>query len=383
LDTRVIDMRHIARVVLLLAASIGAADAHKPSDAYLALWPDGARVPGQWDIALRDLDFAIGLDADGDGAITWGEVKAKRDDIVAYAMARLAIAADGVPCPATVAELLIDNHSDGAYAVLRFTAACPHAPRELQVSYRLFAEIDPQHRGLLRLEMAGQTRTAIFGPQNPQQRFEAGGQSLWRQFVGYWAAGVEHIWTGYDHILFLLSLLLPSVMVWDGERWKAGHGLRAASIDVVKIVTAFTLAHSITLALATLRIVEIPARWSESAIAMTVTLAALNNLYPVIRGRRWIIGFGFGLIHGFGFASALMDLGLPQGALALSLAGFNLGVETGQLAIVGAFLPLAYLARGAWFYRALVLGGGSWFIALVATLWLLERSLNLSFLPVH
>ena len=92
---------------------------------------------------------------------------------------------------------------------------------------------------------------------------------------------------------------------------------------------------------------------------------------------------GFGLIHGFGFASALMDLGLPEGALALSLAGFNLGVETGQLAIVGAFLPLAYLARGAWFYTVLVLGGGSWFIALVATLWLLERSLNLSFLPVH
>jgi hypothetical protein len=379
----VIDMRRIALVLLFLALWAEVAHAHKPSDAYLVLSPDGASVAGQWDIALRDLDFAIGLDADGDGAITWGEVKAKREDIVAYAMARLAIAADGDVCPTKVAEILIDNHSDGAYAVLRFTAACPHAPEKLQVTYHLFADIDPQHRGLLRLEMAGQTRTAIFGPQNPQQAFEAGGQSLWRQFLDYWAAGVEHIWTGYDHILFLLSLLLPAVMTLDGGEWRPGRGFRAAFIDVLKIVTAFTLAHSITLALATLRIVEIPARLSESAIALTVTLAALNNICPVIRGRRWIVGFGFGLIHGFGFASALMDLGLPKDALALSLAGFNLGVETGQLAIVAAFLPLAYLSRGAWFYRTIVVTCGSWFIVVVATLWFLERSLNLRILPVH
>lgn len=379
-------MTRIWRIAVILAFTFGfgqIAEAHKPSDAYLALSPNGAEIPGQWDIALRDLDFAIGLDADGDGAITWGKVKAKRQEIIAYAMARLAIAGDGDTCPAKVAEILIDNHSDGAYAVLRFSAACPHAPKTLQVTYRLFADIDPQHRGLLRLEIAGQTRTAIFGPGNPQQAFEAGGQNLWEQFRDYWAAGVEHIWTGYDHVLFLLSLLLPAVMTLNGGRWTSGDGFRTAFVDVLKIVTAFTLAHSITLALATLRIVEVPARLSESAIALTVTLAALNNLYPVIRGRRWIVGFGFGLIHGFGFASALMDLGLPKGALALSLAGFNLGVETGQVAVVAAFLPFAYLARRTWFYRFIVLTGGSWFIVIVASLWFLERSANIRLLPVH
>ena len=376
-------MRCIALVFVFLLAWTQIAHAHKPSDAYLALSTDGAIVAGQWDIALRDLDFAVGLDAAGDGAITWGEVKSKREDIVAYAMSRLTIAADGDTCPATVSEMLIDNHSDGAYAVLRFAAACGHAPDKLQVTYRLFSDVDPQHRGLLRLEMAGETRTAIFGPENPRQTFETGGQSLWRQFLDYWAAGVEHIWTGYDHILFLLSLLLPAVMALDQGRWRPDQRFRSAFFDVLKIVTAFTLAHSITLALATLRIVEIPARLSESAIALTVTLAALNNLYPVIRGKRWMAGFGFGLIHGFGFASALTDLGLPKGALALSLAGFNLGVETGQVAIVAAFLPLAYLARCTWFYRIVVLEGGSLSIAALASLWFLERSLNLRFLPVH
>ena len=105
--------------------------------------------------------------------------------------------------------------------------------------------------------------------------------------------------------------------------------------------------------------------------------------YDMFREQRQHVGFGFGLIHGFGFASALMDLGLPNGALALSLAGFNLGVETGQVAIVAAFLPLAYLARRTGFYRAVVLKGGSWFIAALASLWFLERSLNVRFLPIH
>jgi hypothetical protein len=111
------------------------ASAHKPSDSYLALSVLGDTVSGQWDISLRDLDFAIGLDADNDGEITWGEVKRKHKEIAAYAMARLAIGTDRVACPATVTGQLIDNHSDGAYAVLRFTAACPHAPVDLQLTY--------------------------------------------------------------------------------------------------------------------------------------------------------------------------------------------------------------------------------------------------------
>lgn len=377
-------MLRLALAALLAAlAWTQAAHAHKPSDAYLILSPKGAIVDGQWDIALRDLDFAIGLDADGDGAITWGEVKAKRGEIFAYAMARLSIGADAADCPLAGGDLLIDNHSDGAYAVLRFSAACPRPPESLKVAYRLFFELDPQHKGLLRLEMPEGTRTAIFGPQSQEQSFAAGRASLGRQFAAYWAAGVEHIWTGYDHILFLLSLLLPAVMARRLAAWGPGEGFGAALVDVLKIVTAFTLAHSFTLALATLRIVQIPARVSESAIALTVVLAALNNLFPLIRAKRWMVGFGFGLIHGFGFASALIDLGLPQGALALSLAAFNIGVETGQVAIVAAFLPLAWLMRGTRLYRVGVMAGGSCAIVAIAALWFLERALDLRFMPVH
>jgi hypothetical protein len=150
---------------------------------------------------------------------------------------------------------------------------------------------------------------------------------------------------------------------------------------VLKVVTAFTVAHSITLGLATLGVIELPSRWVEAAIAASVVLAALNNLFPLVLGRRWLVAFGFGLIHGFGFASVLADLGLPREALLLALVGFNLGVECGQLAIVALFLPLAYALRRTRLYRLWIFGAGSALIAVVAALWLSERVFNFKLLP--
>jgi hypothetical protein len=149
----------------------------------------------------------------------------------------------------------------------------------------------------------------------------------------------------------------------------------------LKIVTAFTLAHSITLTLATLGVISLPSRWVESIIAASVVIAALNNIYPLFRERRWMMAFLFGLIHGFGFATVLSDLGLPKSALALALVGFNVGVEAGQLAIVAAFLPVAFYLRHTMLYRKVILLGGSALIALLASAWLVERAFNMKFLP--
>ena len=367
-------MRVWPLLALLLA---GAAHAHKPSDSYLALRIEDARVAGQWDIALRDLDFAIGLDANGDGEISWGEVRARHADIAAYALARLRLRSGGADCALAPAEHLIDGHSDGTYEVLHFSAACPAAIGKLEISYSLFADLDPQHKGLLRLEQGAATRTAIFGPERPTQTFDVAEMSALEQFLDYGREGVWHIWIGFDHILFLLSLLLPAVLAREPLGWRAVHSFRPAFVDVFKIVTSFTVAHSITLSLATLGVVSIPSRLAESAIAASVVLAALNNVFPVVQGRRWVVAFGFGLVHGFGFASVLKDLGLPQGALLLALVGFNLGVEAGQLAIVSAFLPIAYALRERWIYRRLVFVGGSWVIVVVAGTWLIERVFDL------
>jgi hypothetical protein len=364
--------------VLVIVLLHGGALAHKPSDSYLTLKVEADVVTGRWDIALRDLDFALGLDANQDGAITWGEVRTRHADIAAYALSRLELRSSNAPCPSIATAHLVDSHSDGAYEVLRFTARCVGAPRVLAVDYRLFAEIDPQHRGLLNLEAHGTSRAAILGGDNPAQRFTLGDLSRWQQVLDYGDEGIWHIWTGYDHILFLLSLLLPAVLVPSTTKrdWKVASSFREALVDVLKIVTAFTVAHTITLSLAALSIVDLPARLVESCIAASVVVAAANNMQPVVYRSRWLIAFGFGLIHGFGFASVLTDLGLPQDSLLLALVTFNVGVELGQFAIVAAFLPIAYRLRSTRFYRRGVLDLGSAAIALVAGIWLVERALN-------
>jgi hypothetical protein len=184
---------------------------------------------------------------------------------------------------------------------------------------------------------------------------------------------VHHILIGYDHVAFLLCLLLPVVLRRDGGQWRPAVTLRSTALQATAIVTAFTVAHSITLSLAALGWVVPASRWVEVAIAASVVLAALNNVRPVITQRLWLAGFGFGLVHGFGFAGALSELGLPAGARVLSLLGFNLGVEAGQLALVLVFLPLLFVVRTkAWYFRG-GMQGLSLAIAALATWWLLAR----------
>ena len=325
---------------------------------------------------VRDLDYVLGLDDNQDGAVTWGELRAHHADIAAYALARLELTQDGRPCPARATAHLVDNHSDGAYAVLRFEARCERPPGTLGATYRLLFDVDAQHRGLLRLEHAGETRSAIVSTGSPAQGFELAAPSRPRQFGDYLAHGAWHIGVGFDHILFLLALLLPAVLVRSADGWSAAERFGSAFWEVVKVVTAFTLAHSVTLSLAALGVVTLPSRWVETAIAASVLLAALNNLVPVVLGRRWLIAFAFGLVHGFGFASVLADLGLPQGALLLALVAFNLGVELGQLAIVAAFLPLAWAMRRSRVYRIGIVTIGSLAIIAIAVVWLIERAFN-------
>ena len=370
-------------VIVLAALTLlpATASAHKPSDSYLGLTVTDQRIEGQWDIALRDLEYAIGLDGNGDGKITWSELQTRHSDIAAYVLARLQIRAGEARSVVSPVEQLVDRHSDGAYAVLRFAGDCGATSGGIDVSYNLFFDLDPQHRGLLRLTAGGETQTAIFAPASNSQHFELGQADLLRQALDYVVEGIWHIWIGFDHVLFLLTLLLPAVFYRRAKSWQPVADFRPAFSQVLKIVTAFTLAHSITLSAAVLGTIDLPTRLVESIIAASVVIAALNNIYPVVTRRLWLVAFAFGLVHGLGFASVLVDLGLPQGALALALLGFNIGVEAGQLAIVAVFLPLAYLLREWRFYPRGGLQVGSALVVAVASVWLVERALNVA-LPV-
>jgi hypothetical protein len=334
-------------------------------------------VTGQWDIALRDLDYALGLDTNNDGVITWGELRSHHLAVADYMLSRLRLRSEGRNCSTRVTNQLVADHSGGSYEVLIFAADCGSSTRELEVLYDFFFDFDPQHRGLLRVEAKGATYSTVFSPTRTTWDLPKAVPSWGEEFGDYFLEGVWHIWTGFDHILFLSALLLPSVLSYRVGKWSAVPDFGKAFRNVFKIVTAFTIAHSITLSLAVLGYIALPSRLIESAIAVSVMAAALNNIWPVVQNKLWAVAFGFGLVHGLGFANVLTELGLPSDALAVALLGFNLGVEAGQLAIVGVILPLAFYFRNLWIYPRFVLAGGSTCILAVAVIWLIERAFNL------
>jgi hypothetical protein len=374
-----------ALVGILVLALCGPAQAHKPSDSYLHLGApiaagDRARLPLRWDVALRDLDRALGIDTDHDGAITWGEVRAADRAARALLMAHFGASVAGSACTIvdrTGAAPKIARHSDGTYAVYSFELDCPVVKESIEVDYSLLFDLDPQHRGLLRAPGGAGEQVVVLSRQQRSVKLSLPeARSPARHLFAAIGEGIHHIWTGYDHLLFLLALLLPAVLRREGRQWLPVDRLKVALIDVLKVVTAFTAAHSVTLSLAALGVLSLPSRLVESAIAASVVLAALNNLWPLVRADRWLAAFALGLLHGFGFSSTLADLGLSAATLLPTLVGFNLGVEIGQACVVAIFVPIAYLLRRRGVYRWGLLQAGSVLIAIVAALWLCERAFD-------
>jgi hypothetical protein len=352
-----------------------AANAHIASNGFLTLNVEGSNVSGTIELAMRDGELAVGLDSNRDGRITWGELRSHQQELQLYIRSRLSFSA-GAParCSQEFAPVEVNERVDGNYLWLPFTAACGARITRLAIDYRLLQDIDPSHRGLLSVTAWGATQTGVLGGIRETQVIALDHPSAWRAFNEYLKTGVWHIWSGIDHLLFLLSLLLPAVLKRRNQQWDAVPLAKPAFVNILKVVTAFTVAHSITLSLAAFDVVRLPSRLTESVIAASIIVAALNNVFPKVTEGRWRIAFAFGLLHGFGFASVLADMGLPPGARVVSLVAFNLGVELGQLAVVLAVMPLAYSVRASAFYKRTVMQWGSSSIAGLALVWLVQRA---------
>jgi len=304
-------MCFLALLCVLLATT---AHAHIASNGFLAISIDGARMSGSIELAMRDAELAVGLDSDRDGKITWGEVRSHQRDLELYVRSKLVIGDSTTRCLEEFAPVEVNERVDGNYVWLPFTAACGGSqPTRLVVDYRLMQGIDPSHRGLLTVTAWGATQTGVLnGAGNGEQSIALEHPSARRAFTGYLQTGVWHIWSGIDHLLFLLSLLLPAVLRRRDQHWQAVPLAKPAFVNILKVVTAFTVAHSITLSLAAFDVVRLPSRLTESVIAASIIVAALNNIFPKVTEGRWRIAFAFGLLHGFGFASVLADMGLPK-----------------------------------------------------------------------
>ncbi|MDQ3287004.1 MAG: HupE/UreJ family protein [Pseudomonadota bacterium] len=362
-------MKLIAALLLMLFSA--GVHAHTLSVSHLDVTvPDeGSALDVGLDIALRDISLALPLDANRDEQVTWGELVAIRPQLEQMVLDGLSISSATGDCALQPTLLATRNYDEGTYAHLSMVARCP-SRNALQVRYRLLFDVDPQHRVITTVRQAGTVATSIGRKDSGDIVLSAGSTSPAGDFL---REGIHHILIGYDHLAFLISLLLPATLLRDRSSWRPQPRLRPVLMGVLALVTAFTAAHSVTLSLAALEWVTPSSRMVEIAIAASVVLAALNNLRPVVTRRLWAVALAFGLVHGFGFAGALGELGLPDQDRLLSLIAFNLGVELGQLAVVAIVLPLLFLVRRQAWYARWAMPAASLAIAALGAWWLVAR----------
>ncbi len=353
------------------------ARAHKASDSYLTLDLSPTQITGHWDVALRDLDAAIAIDQNDDGAITFGEMKAEAARIRAYAFTHFSISHMGKNCLITPGAQSPISHTDGFYSRITFSADCAiDVTAPIVVGYTLLTGIDPQHRAILALTANGATVTRVLDPNLGTQSININDANATPQsLISFAKEGLHHISIGLDHILFVVLIVIGTVRVH-------GNANRAALKSLIAAVTAFTVAHSITLGLAVFGVVNFSPRWTETLIAATVTLTAIDVIVPFMMGPRWAMTFAFGLVHGLGLATGMSAANLTPGALLTALFGFNIGVELGQLAIASAvWLLMAWLTRS----RTSVIPVARRIampIAVLSLVWVAERASDQKWLPL-
>ena len=408
---------------LALALACTPVLAHKGSDAYLDVQQaeQGAAQPAGADtfrlvlaVAVRDLDLVVPIDGNADAKVTWGEVKAATPQVLALLNRTANLEAPAGSSGTVAADASgpqgacrldwradgLERRSDGVYFRAAAEARCP-AGRALNFSYRLLKDEDSTHRLLVAGRIGGRDLLSTLSPQQGSlllslETASGGGilsaaqsqnpvpSNRLSALRDYFSLGMHHLLQGYDHLAFLLALVLPLQLslrrtpAFSPERQgQAAAGMRHAGrsnwLALLRTVTAFTIGHSITLILATLGLTQASPAWVEPAIALSIAVTALLNLRPVRWQRMDVLALLFGMIHGFGFAGLLLEAAAPGGLLPWALAGFNLGVEAGQLiAVLGWVLVSQALVGRSWYGRVVV-QGGSVLLIMLAAWWFWQR----------
>ena len=375
--------------------------AHRPDRSliYLRIYEkDG--IEGQFEICVNEMNEYLNLNL-GDNP-TIEEVRVHQKTIQDYILKNTSFSSAAGDHPIVFTGDIDKLNLDfGAFFKFYFQLeGVGDVPDSLDVRYNVFLDEDRAHTNALGIEYNWKSGllnneaiiALVFSRGDDKLTLDLTDTSVWKGFWAMIKQGIWHIWIGIDHILFLLALILPAVVrrsrdpelvVVDGAYagaknwgWWPVRRFKPAFWYIVKVITFFTIAHTITLTLASLEIITLPSRLVESVIAASIGLAAYHNIKPIFKGRDWIIAFGFGLFHGFGFATVLGELGLTGEYLTLSLLGFNIGVEIGQVAIIALIFPILYIIRkGKQYPRLLVYLS----IALIAIslYWLVERAFDI------
>ncbi|MEO8061851.1 MAG: HupE/UreJ family protein [Pseudomonadota bacterium] len=347
--------------------------AHAISTSFVLLDAPEAQGPigVRWDLSLHDIVWSVFIDRDFDGVVTWAEVQTAEITIEAAVLGQIAVQRGGVSCALRIKDLALATRVEQNFLSVAMVADCPR-PGLLALSGGLFMSGDASQRVLLSATRGTEKLAGVISPASPQWS-EPARLSVWASFVRFVGEGIWHVAIGYDHIAFVLLLLLPSVLRPVDGKWQGATRLSQVTRDIVTIVTAFTIAHSTTLALAVTGTVHLPTQPIEVAIAASIAVAAGINLLPRLSRLRLPLAFGFGFVHGFGFANALGEIDASGSTLLPLLAGFNIGVEIAQLSIVALVLPLIFVARGTRWYANRVMPLSSCALGAAGIVWLLQR----------
>jgi hypothetical protein len=363
----------LAALLCLAAFCQRPALAHAVSTSFVLLDVPASEGPVgvRWDLSIHDIVWSVFIDRDFDGAVTWAEVQAAHEAISSAVLGQIVMQRGGVPCALQIKDLALAARVEQNFLSVALVGNCPRAGL-LALGGGLFMSGDASQRVLLSATRGAQKLAGVISPAAPRWQ-EPERVSAWASFVRFIGEGIWHVAIGYDHIAFVLLLLLPSVLRPVDGKWQGATRLSQVTRDIVTIVTAFTIAHSTTLALAVTGTVHLPTQPIEIAIAASIAVAAGINLLPRLSRLRLPLAFGFGFVHGFGFANALGEIDAGGTTLLPLLAGFNIGVEIAQLTIVAMVLPLIFFARGTRWYANGVMPLGSCALGAAGVVWLLQR----------
>lgn len=373
----------ILGVALCLLVAVPSAHAHDVDQGYVYFSILDEQIDVRVELNVRDVNKAVGLGLPEDGSLTPDAVQQFDMRLRDYVLANLSLRPDGQSVPLNFLAYALRDTEYGQFLMLDLRLAnLPRTPEVVDIEYGLIFAADDNHRGFALIENDWRTQvyenearySLVFSPDDTAQQLDFDDASVLSGILGMIENGTHHILIGIDHLLFLFALLIPAVMVRNQQRWEGVGSLQTALWQVVKIVTMFTVGHSITLALAALGVVSLSARLVESVIAASIAVAAFDILYPVLQRRILLVIFLFGLMHGFGFANVLAEMPIPQDYVVPSLFGFNVGVELGQLAVVVVIVPLLYLVRNSQLYVRYAMPAGAVGLILIAMYWFIERA---------
>lgn len=355
--------------------------AHQTGNSYLVITESNGRLQVEIDFIVRDLGNLLQAPTPTDApAPTPEQLQSMQPAIAQVIQASLEVQQNAQTQPLEFVSQSVVLHNDGLYVRQRFTSPSMASPLQfVVVRYGFFNQNDKLGRAFFKLQLGKDEISSVFDSSTPIQRFVLGESKRWSTIGLFTQEGAWHIWGGPDHLLFLLTLLLPGLMLLhrttgtDTGNVTERNGTKTAALFALKVITAFTLAHSITLLASVLDVITLPPRWIESAIALSIMLSAGLNLQTRIQWSPWKLAFIFGLVHGMGFANGLRDLGLSQTYFIETVLAFNVGVELGQIAaVVAVGMPVILLAKTAK-TQQLIMTCGSWGVLVISGVWLVQR----------